>query len=75
MKNIMIREIAIYVILLIVLAFTMHPDLLSGERFELMGERGNYFHPLLYTLILYLILLVIRYIIKKISSLFRKKVS
>jgi len=74
MKSIVIREMTIYVILLVALALLMHPDLLSNptERFSLMQERKNYFHPLVYTFIIYLFLLIVRFIVKKIVVFFKK---
>ena len=67
MFKVLIREVMIYLTLLIFLAFLMHPDLLSApsERIELMQNRGNYFHPLYYSLIVYLFILAIRYIARK----------
>jgi len=74
MKGIVIREMTIYVILLVALALIMHPDLLPNptERFSLMQERQNYFHPLIYTFIVYFFFFIPRFIIKKIATLFKK---
>jgi len=74
MKSIVIREMTIYVILLVALALVMHPDLLSNstERFSLMQERQNYFHPLIYAFIIYFFLFIVRFIFKKIATLFKK---
>ena len=56
-----IREAAVYMLLLVIFALLMHPDLLNGtERFSQMAERGNYLHPLLYTGLIYLIILIFR---------------
>jgi hypothetical protein len=62
MKRIVIRETAIYLLLLVTFAFLMHPDLLSapGSRLALMHERGNYFHPLLYAAFIYITVLIFR---------------
>jgi H+/Cl- antiporter ClcA len=74
MKSIVIREMTIYVILLVALALVMHPDLLSNptERFSLMQERQNYFHPLIYTFVVYLFLFIVRFVVKKTATLFKK---
>jgi hypothetical protein len=68
-----IREVAIYAILLVALAFFMHPDLLSqpSERFSILQNRGNYIHPFLYTFIVFIILFIIRFFVKKTLKLFR----
>jgi H+/Cl- antiporter ClcA len=75
MQKKVIREIAIYAILLVALALLMHPDLLShtSERFSSMQERRNYFHPFIYAFFIYLLLLFLRFVVKKIATLFRKK--
>jgi len=73
-----IREMVIYTILLVTLALLMHPDLLSTptQRISLFQDRQNYFHPLLYTFIVYILFfLPIRYIFKKIRNIFTKKAS
>ncbi len=74
MQKTLIREMAIYAILLVVLALMMHPDLLFNptERISLMQERKNYFHPLIYTFILYSLFFFIRLVVKKTVILFRK---
>jgi len=74
MQKKLIREMAIYAILLILLAFVMHSDLLSSptERFSLMQERENYLHPFVYAFIIYIFLLFIRFIVKKTATLFKK---
>jgi len=74
MQKLLIREVAIFVILLVTLAFVMHPDLLSNpvERFSTMQDRGNYIHPFLYTFIIYIVLFIFRFIVKKVINLFTK---
>jgi hypothetical protein len=70
----MIREVAIYAILLVTLALLMHPDLLSNpiERLSVMQERANYIHPLVYVFVIYFFLLIVRFVVKKIARLFKK---
>jgi len=74
MQRIMIREVAIYAILLVTLALLMHPDLLSNpiERLSVMQERANYIHPLVYAFVIYFFLLIVRFVVKKIARLFKK---
>jgi len=61
--------------MLFVLALVFHSDLLSdpSSRLQMMREKGNYFHPFLYTFIIYGILFVFRKIIDFIIGLFEKK--
>jgi hypothetical protein len=73
MKKVLIREAVIFAVLLILLAFLMHPDLISGERFAVMSERGNFFHPLLYTFLIYIVLFIVRFLFAKILKIFKKK--
>jgi len=71
MRRIVIREAAVYLLLLVTLALLMHPDLLgSTARFSQMAERGNYLHPLFYTGLIYLVVLLVRGIFTLILRLF-----
>ena len=71
MRRIVIREAAVYLLLLVTLALLMHPDLLgSTARFSQMTERGNFFHPFIYTGLIYLILLLLRGILRLLLRLF-----
>ena len=69
------KEFFIYLAMLLVLALISHGDLLSSpsERFKIMVEKENYFHPFLYTFILYSILFIIRKLLDFILGLFEKK--
>jgi len=62
MINLIRKELFIYTALLTTLMLMMHPDLLSEPtvRLALMQDRGNYIHPLLYTLFVYLIIYFLR---------------
>jgi len=62
MINLLKRELVIYTALLTGLILLIHPDLLSKPtaRLGLMQEMGNYIHPLLYTLFVYLVLYFFR---------------
>lgn len=70
----MLKEVAIYAALLLCIAPVMHPDLLSlpSERFARLREQGNYLHPLLYTGLFYVVLLLLRAIAAVIFRLFRR---
>jgi len=74
MKRVLTKELTIYVVLFVLLALLMHPDLLEtpSSRFSLMLERENFYHPLLYSFILYVLLYIFRFISKKIVLLFNK---
>jgi len=76
MINLLKKELLIYTALLTALILLMHPDLLSEPtvRLATMQEMGNYIHPLLYTLFVYLVLYFFRAVFsfgKKI--IFKKK--
>lgn len=75
MINIIKKEFTIYTALLSILILLMHPDLLSNPttRLGLMQDLGNYIHPLLYTLFVYLILYFVRFVFGFIWKLFKKK--
>lgn len=67
------RELFIFGVLLLTLIFLMHPDLLNAphQRFTLMMERGNFFHPFVYTLLAYLFITILHFFylsLKKIIS-------
>jgi len=70
------KEILIYLATLLILALIMHIDLLSDpfSRLSSMQEKGNYFHPFLYSFIIYAVILILRKIIDFIMGLFEKKV-
>ena len=69
------KEALIYLATLLILALIMHIDLLSDpfSRLSSMQEKENYFHPFLYSFIIYTIILILRKIIDFIMSLFEKK--
>jgi len=75
MERILIREGAIYALILIAAALAIHPDILEvpGERLASMTERDNYFHPLAYGGILYLIVALARRIVSLIGKFFHRK--
>ena len=75
MQRLLIREGAIYAVVVAVSALMIHPDLLSlpSERLARMAERGNHLHPLIYGGILYLVVALLRRIASFIGALFRLK--
>lgn len=60
------NELLLFTLLLIILAVLQHSDLLISpmDRINLMLDKENFSHPLLWTSILYFILGFIRLIIK-----------
>jgi len=69
------KEFFIYLGTLVVLIILAHSDILSDpfSRFELMGQKENYTHPILYSFIVYSVIFVIRKLIDFILRLFEKK--
>lgn len=65
MKKIL-TEILYFIALLLILALMQHPDLLSSplERAARMAEKGNFIHPFLWTSGVYLVVGLVRLIIK-----------
>ncbi|QOY51680.1 hypothetical protein [Candidatus Sulfurimonas baltica] len=64
-------ELLYFLIILIVLALLQHQDLLTSplKRIDLMREKENYLHPLLWTSIVYSAIGVLRLAIKSIFYL------
>jgi len=71
------REVLIYLTMLFILSLVMHSELLSNPllRFQMMQNKANYFHPFLYTFLIYSILFIFRTILDFILGLFEKKVN
>jgi len=74
MISILKKEFTIYTALLTILIFLLHPDMLSEPtiRLGLMQEKGNYIHPLLYTLFIYLVIFFLRTVVNFIIRFFKK---
>ncbi len=75
------KELLIYLLIVILSAPVFHPDLLTdfGSRMEMMSDRGNYYHPFIFALVIYLsiallrlIAAVLRKIIKRYTGRARK---
>ena len=74
-KQVLKKELLIYLLTLLALALIMHIDLLSdpSARLQAMQEKENYTHPLLYSFVVYTVLLILRKTIDLITGLFEKK--
>ena len=72
------KEILIYLTLFLILAIAQHPDLLSSpiERLSNLPTAGAYgvgsIHPIIFSLIAYLLLWIFRGIFRVIKSFFKK---
>ena len=69
------KELIIYMGIFLLLALLSHSDLLSDplSRFQMLYNKGNYFHPFLYTFIIYSVLFIFRKTLDFIFNLFEKK--
>jgi hypothetical protein len=67
-------ELLYYVVIVLLLAFVQHSDLLTApiERFEQMQKHANYLHPFLYAFFVYIIIVFIRIVVKFILFLKNK---
>jgi len=74
-KQVLKKELLIYLSTLLALALIMHIDLLSdpSTRLQAMQEKENYTHPLLYSFVVYTVILILRKTIDFITGLFEKK--
>ncbi len=72
------KELLIYITLFLILAIAQHPDLLSSplERLSQLPTAGAYgvgfVHPIVFSLIAYLLLWIFRGIFRVIKSFFKK---
>lgn len=64
-------ELIYFFVILLLLAIIQHSDLLSSPmaRVDLMLEKQNYLHPLLWTIPVYAVVLIFRLILKYILFL------
>ncbi len=69
-------ELLYFFAILLVLTFIQHPDLLSSPfaRVTLMQKNENYFHPLLWTLFVYTVVGIFRFMYKLIRAVKNKLV-
>ncbi|DAB27388.1 MAG: hypothetical protein A2513_06090 [Sulfurimonas sp. RIFOXYD12_FULL_33_39] len=75
MIKIIKNELIYFLLILLLLALLQHSDLLHSPiaRINLMSEKGNYLHPLIWASGLYIIVILVRLIIKYILYLKNKK--
>lgn len=74
-KSALRKEFFIYLATLFILIVIAHSDMLSDPfaRFDLMAQKENFFHPLVYSFAIYSIIFVIRKLIDLIGKLFERK--
>jgi hypothetical protein len=74
MLRIAIREGAIFLILLALLALAMHPDLFHAptDRLEKLLQSGNTTHPFVYAFFAYVVLGVFRLLWRFVRRLFKR---
>ena len=74
MRRVLIKELIIYIVIFVILSILLHPDLLENfsDRFDSMLRRENFFHPLIYTFIVYIFILIIRFFSRKIAVFIKK---
>ena len=74
MQRVFTKELIIYIVIFVILGLIMHPDLLDNfsSRFSTMIERKNFFHPLVYTFIVYFFVIFFRFIAKNVVLLINK---
>lgn len=72
MRKTIYKELAVYLVVLLVLAGVMHPDLFGVplDRLALMAERGNYLHPFVYTLLGYSLIWIFRLFFRAVVRVF-----
>lgn len=70
MIKILKTELIYFVSILIVLALLLHSDLLTSplDRFQEMQQHSNYLHPFIWSAIVYFPILIIRVIVRFVSS-------
>ena len=75
LKTALKKEFFIYLGTLFLLIIIAHSDMLSDPiaRFELMGQKENYSHPIIYSFVIYFVIFLIRKVIDFIAGLFEKK--
>lgn len=68
-------ELIYFLAILLILSLLQHSDLVSSplQRVDLMLEKGNFIHPLLWTSGVYILIGLIRLIIKYIMFLKNRK--
>jgi hypothetical protein len=75
MIKVISTELAYFFTILVVLALLFHGDLLTSplSRLERMDQIGNYWHPFLWASVLYVLIGIVRLIVKGINKLKNRK--
>jgi len=68
------KESLIYLAIFIIGAIVVHPDLLYTPmaRFEWVNKRGNYYHPFILSVAVYLLIAAVRLLTIGIKSFWKK---
>lgn len=68
------KELLLYLGILLLSALAFHSDLLSNPtaRLEMMSERANYYHPLVFGFGVYLVIGVFRLIVIGIGKIIKR---
>ena len=68
------KEGLIYLAIFIIGAIVVHPDLLytPSTRFEWIIERGNYYHPFILSVVVYLLIGIVRLLTIGIKSFWKR---
>jgi len=72
------KELLIYLAILFVLSVATHPDFITHPitRIENLPHSGAYglgvLHPLVFSFIIYFLIFIIRFVIKKVKIIFSK---
>jgi len=74
MRRVLTTELIIYIVIFVALSMLMHQDLFLSfsDRFNTVLDRKNYFHPFVYTFLVYIFILILRFFIKNVASLLNK---
>ena len=74
MQKRVIKELLLFTLILTVLTLIMHSDLLTDpvSRFSTMSERENFYHPFIYTSIVYFTVLFMRLLTLSLKTLINK---
>jgi hypothetical protein len=68
------KELLLYLFIVLLTALIFHPDLFTDprSRLEMMSDRENYYHPLLFGLVIYLSIALLRLIVVGLKKIMQK---
>jgi hypothetical protein len=74
MKGLSKKELLIYIVVVILSALVFHSDLFSdpAARLEMMSDRANYYHPLIFGLGIYVLIGLVRLIVIGIGKIIKR---